>query len=507
MKKTIKIILIVLIAALTLSLFGCEALNNVKNAFWGGIEDVENAIDSIGAYTFSDVVITQEGLNTFRIDFTVRCGDDPVEIYLTDGYRLTDSHTAKNVAKVKDGQNTRFSFTETLDLGETYYIWAVYGDKQEKLGITAPSMFPVLMDQGSGEALFHFKYTYGTSWSDFCDPEGKAIYQSEKPVFDSGATLIADKIEITQEDYLIPADVFNPDMYYFAVSTVKDGLITIISRPVISPDKIVGKVNGITASITSDLYFRVDVELSKESISATSILENLQLLVKTDIADDVLVADCTYADGIATMMVDYNQLDWDGVWYDVCLAWNGAIVADIPQYFAGKQVNQSSTVKVDGIIYGIAGWKAGDAPEHSEVLKMYFEEDTTRYADELCKSYIVTFSVDPEPTLNVTVKLKDGVKAPTLAITGGDNNKLCEVEGILNDDGTYTYSLPVKTGLTTPDKWYDIRFFQGNKPYEFLKDSCITYANFAASYVDAAGGRSYYFREYNGFLKLMYLNN
>ncbi len=507
MKKIAKIILVILICSLTLSLFGCQALDDLKNAFLGGIEDVENAIDSIGAYTFSDVVITQEGLNTFKIDFTVRCGDDPVEIYLTDGYRLTDSHTAKKVEKSKNGQNTHFSFTETLDLGETYYIWAVYGDKQEKFGITAPSMFPVLIDQGSGEALFHFKYTYGTSWSDFCDPEGKSIYVSEKPVFDSSATLIADKIAITQEDYLIPSNVFNPEMYYYAVSTVKDGLITIISRPVIFPGNIVGQVDGVTASITSDLYFRVDVQVAEGSELANTNAEHLQLLVKTDIADDVLVADCTYADGVATMMVDYNQLDWDGVWYDVCLAWNGAIVADVPQYFNGKQVNLSNTVKVDGIIYGIAGWKSEDAPEHSEVLKMYFEEDTTRYADELCKSYIVTFSVVPEPTLNVTVKLKDGEKAPTLAITGGDNNKLCEVEGILNDDGTYTYSLPVKTGLTVPDKWYDIRFFQGNKPYEFLKDSCITYANFAASYVDVAGGRSYYFREYNGFLKLMYLNN
>ena len=504
MKKTVKIILIILITALTLSLFGCEDL---KNAVLGGIEDVENAIDSIGSYIFSDVIITQEGLNSFKIDFTVRCGDDPVEIYLTEGYRLTDSHTAKKVESVKDGQKIRFSFTETLDLGETYYIWAVCGDKQEKFGFTSPSMFPVLMDQGNGEALFHFKYTYGTSWSDFCDPEGKAIYASEKPEFDSSAKLIVDKIAITQEDYVIPADVFDPDMYYYAVSTVKDGLITIISRPVMFPGNIVGQVNGITASITSDLYFRVDVEVAEDSELANSGAEHLQLLVKTDIADDVLVADCTYADGVATMMVDYNQLQWDSVWYDVCLAWNGALIADVPQYFNGKQVNQSSTVKVDGIIYGIAGWKAEDAPEHSEVLKMYFEEDTTRYADELCKSYIVTFSIVPEPTLNVTVKLKDGVKAPILAITGGDNNKLCKVEGILNEDGTYTYSLPVKSGLTTPDKWYDIRFFVGNHPYEFLKDSCITYANFAASYVDAEGGRTYFFREYNGFLKLMYLNN
>ena len=507
MKKTVKIILVILICSLTLSLFGCEALDDIKNKFFGAIEDVEDAIDSIGSYTFSDVVITQTGLNSFKIDFTVKCGEDPVYIYLTEGYRLTDSHKPKEVEKSKDGQKTRFSFTDTFDLGETYYIWAVYGEKQEKIGITAPSMFPVLMDRGDGEALFHFKYTYGTAWADFCDPEGKAIYASEKPVFDSDAKLIVDKIAITQEDYVIPADVFNPDMYYFAVSTVKEGLITIVSSPVIFPGNIVGQVNGITASITNDLYFRVDVEIAESSALANDNAELLQLLVKTDTADDVLVADCTYADGVATMMIDYNELAWDGVWYDVCLAWNGAVIAEVPQYFGGKQVNLSNTVKVDGIIYGIAGWKAEDAPEHSEMLKMYFEKDTTRYADEFCESYLVTFSVVPEPTINVTVNLKDGVKTPVLAITAGDKTKLCEVEGTLNEDGSYTYALPVKSALATPDKWYDIRFFVDNTACEFLKDSCITYSDFAASYIDADGGRTYYFREYNGLLKLSYLNN
>ena len=494
MKKTAKIIFVILISVLSLSLFGCEMFEQL-----GGL---------VGSYDFSDIVVTQTGVNEFKIDFSVSCGDDDVQIYLTEGYRLTDSSKPKEVTKAKDGLLTRFSLTETLDLGESYYVWVVNGDKQEKFSVTPPSMFPVLMDQGNGEALFHFKYTYGTAWSDFCDPTGKAIYQSASPVFDSSAKLIVDNLDITQEDYLIPADVFDPNMYYFGVSTAQDGRVTNISRPVMFPQNLISQVNGITASITSDLYFCVEVEVDAESEIAKSNAEHLQLLIKTDTADDVIVASCYYSDGVATMMVDYNQLAWKGVWYDVCLLWRGAVVGDVPQYFGGKQVNQSSTIKEDGVIYGIAGWKAEDAPEHSEALKMYLEDDTTRYADEFCKSYIVTFSVDPQPTLNVTIQLNDDVKkAPVLALTGGDNNMLCEVEGTLNEDGSYTYTLPVRSGMTTPDKWYDIRFFFGNTVCEFLKDSCITYADFAANYVDAAGGRTYYFREYNGLLKIMYLGN
>ena len=503
MKKTTKIILIILIAAMTLSLFSCDAIDKLKDKFFGALEDVEEAIDSIGAYTFSDIVITQVDPVTFNIQFTVRAGDDPIEIYLSEGYRLSESLQPKEVEGVKNGEYTTYVLTETLELGESYYIWAVYGEKQHKVGITAPSMFPILIDQGNGEGLFHFKYTYGTSWADFCDPEGKAIYASEKPVFDETAKLIVDGISITQEDYVIPV---SPDMYYYAVSTVKEGLITTISSPVVLPTDLVSQVNGITAKITNDLCFRLDVSFVDGSAIAASNADKLQLVVKTDIADDVVVANATFANGVATMMVDFAELDWDGVWYDVCLAWNGSIIAEVPQYLAGKQVNETNTIKVNGIVYGITGWKAEDAPEHSEALKVYFEEDTTKYADELFKSYLVTFTVDPQPTLNVTVKLKDGVKsAPTLALTGGNTNKLCEVAGTLNEDGSYTYSLPVKSGMTAADTWYDIRFFVGTKPYEVLKDSCITYADYSASYVDAEGGRTYAFREWNGFLKIMFI--
>ena len=451
MKKTVKIILIILVAALTMSLFSCDIVETVKNGLLGAVEDVEEAIDSIGAYTFSDIVITQVDPNTFSIKFTVKCGEDPVEIYLTEGYRLTSSSTAKEVEYVKNGDKTTFTFTETLELGESYYIWAVYGDKAYKTAITPPSMFPILIDQGNGDMLFHFKYTYGTSWSDFCDPEGKAIYVSEKPVFDKTAKCLVDGINISKEDYLITADQFNPDLYYFAVSTVKEGLITTVSSPVIASAGIISEVKDIIAKITSDLYFRVDITLKDSSALADSVEDKLQLLVKTDIADDVIVGDCTYANGVATMLIDFNELDWDGVWYDVCLVWNGSVISELPQYFGGKQVNTSSTIKVDGVIYGITGWKAEGAQEHSEMMKVYFEKDTTKYADELFKSYLVSFSGGTTGTLNVTVVLKDGVKnAPVLALTGGDTNKLCEVVGTLNADGSYTYMLPVKSGMTSP---------------------------------------------------------
>ena len=120
MKSVIKIFLIILIASLTLAFSGCELFDQVKDTVVDGLEDFEEAIGSIGKYTFSNVVITQTGINSFKIDFDVKCGDDPVEIFLTEGYRLSESATAKDVTKTKNGETTRFSFTETLDLAESY---------------------------------------------------------------------------------------------------------------------------------------------------------------------------------------------------------------------------------------------------------------------------------------------------------------------------------------------------------------------------------------------------
>jgi Mg2+/Co2+ transporter CorC len=64
MKKIAKIILIILVAALTMSLFSCDIVETVKNGLFGVMEDVEEAIgvtlrgeedafDTIGGFVFA----------------------------------------------------------------------------------------------------------------------------------------------------------------------------------------------------------------------------------------------------------------------------------------------------------------------------------------------------------------------------------------------------------------------------------------------------------------------
>ena len=491
MKKIIKITLVALIAAMMFSLASCTMIERV---FLGG-----------DPYDFSNVTLTQTGVNEFRVDFDVNCGKENVEIYLTEGFRRSESVKPATVEKTVDGRKAHFSLTRTFNLAEDYYLWVVNGEKEAKTSISIPSMLPSIAMNEDGSATFEFKYTYDTAWGSFCDPTGKAVYKSSKPVFDSSAVLIEEGIDITTETCTIPANMVDRGAYYFSVSTAKDGKVKSISRPVMFFDELKSQVTGISSKITNDLHLQISVNIPTDSIYAAQVASKLQLIVKTDIIDEIYVVDAVYENGVATMDFDVTNLIYDGLWYDLVLCWNGLAVMDVPQYFNGHPVETSSTVKNNSIVYSTVGWKADSAPEKTEILKVYFEEDTTKYADEICKSYLVSFDASSAATLVVNARFKDNISGvPVLAITAGDKTKIVSADGVINEDGSYTFELPVESALTTPDKWYDLRFFIGNTAYEMLKDSCIGYTDFAKHYEIA--GRRYEFREWNGFLKLMYLD-
>lgn len=490
MKKYVKLLLILTVLAITLSLFGCST---IERLFLGGYD-----------YSISDIVMTQVGINEFKIEFSADTGRDDVKVYLTEGFRLTENAKPKEVEKNKDGTKVRFSFTETLNLGEDYYLWLVCGDKEAKTTITAPSMFPTISTNDDGSATFEFKYTYGTAWGSFCDPTGKSVYVSEKPVFDSSAVLIQNNIDITEEKCQIPADKVNSDYYYYSVSVAKEGEVKIISRPVRIFDGFIDQITSISANVTSAPELELSFELDENGSLAAHAEEKLQIIVKTDTADEIYTLGCSYADGKASFRLDLTKLQYESLWYDVLIAWDGAIVMDVPKNFSGRPIEIASSVKLDGVIYSTAGWRPDGAPETDEMLKIYYETDTTKYADEILRGYLVSFSVEDDvPTLNLQVTLRSSqTAAPTLAITAGDKSQIISAEGVLQDDGSYIYSLPVGDALSVADNWYDLRFFVGSTAYEMLKDSCITYENFAEKY--QAGARTYEFREWNGMLKLMF---
>ena len=490
MNKYLKIVLLALVMALTVSLFGCA--------------DLESLLLGGDPYSITDIDMIQTGVNEYRIEFTANCGKDDVKVYVTEGFRLSDKAEPKQVEKTADGKNVRFSLTQTYNLGEDYYLWLVYGDKMAKTTLSIPSMFPSLKVNEDGSATFNFNYTYGTAWGSFCDANGKSVYKSKSPVFDETATLIAENISITTENVQISAADFDATCYYFAVSSAKEGAVRTISRPVMVYDDFIGQITGISAKLTEDLKLQVSVQLP-EKLDGANVTDALGLLIKTAQADEVYISGCTYADGVATMQIDLSQLIFSDLWYDVLITWRGAVVMDVPQFFNGAPIYSSSSVNGEGVTYKLTGWKDGSAPAMSEMLKVYFEYGTLDAAS-IFQSYQVSFTTDPVPAVNVTVVLKDGQRAPTLAITGGSKDKIDWVKGTKNEDGSYTYTLPVKDALTEAGKWYDLRFFSGDIVYEIMKNDCITDDIYNGKYTDEAGSRLYEFREWNGMLKIQFSN-
>ena len=265
MKKVIKLTLILLIGALVASVCSCQAINNM---LFGG-----------DPYSFSDVTLTHTGINEFRIEFTANCGRDDVDLYFTEGFRLSESAKPIEAERTVDGKNVRFSFTKQLNLAENYYIWLISGDKEARISITAPNHFPSITANEDGTANFNFGYTYDTAWDSFCDPTGKAVYKSTKPVFDSSAELIREGIEITEESALIPADKFDPSCYYYSVSTSKDGLVKSISAPIMIYDEMVSQITGISAKITTDAKLEISLSIPETSAIAAEVSDCLQLVI------------------------------------------------------------------------------------------------------------------------------------------------------------------------------------------------------------------------------------
>ena len=466
--------------------------------------DAPNTQSSENAYTLSNVVMTQKSIHTYQIAFSVECGSDDVQVYFTDRDRLTSTAVACNPERSASGKTVRFSFEAELAYGEEYYLWVVGTEKQSMLPLYAPYMLPYLSQSSGGVATLYFQFSNNLPWSLFCDSRGKAVYESTSAVFDESAKSIAEGIDITSVGYSIPAYRFSTDKYYYVVLTAKNGLVKIVSQPLLLANNLKDQVSAIAAEITEDRFLQVKVTLKEDSDMANAQAEYLQLLVKHGSGTEIYGSDCVFEDGVATLRFDCQSLLKKGVWYDLCLAWHGSVFMDIPKTFAEQSVNTMTEIKKDGITYGFADWKPDTADESGRQLKVYFDIGTN-WVEEICKDCKVTFSINPVPTLLVTAKLKDGMATvPQLAITGGNSDKLVTADGVQNSDGSYTYTLKIDKALAAANKWYDIRFFIGNAHFELRKSTCISSNDFSKEYVYADGNKTYTFKTYNAMLKITY---
>ena len=446
-----------------------------------------NDDDDYVTYVLSDVVMTQLGINTYKFEFDVDSGSEDVNVYLTERDRLKTSDKAIEVTKSVDGDNAHVEFVLSLQLSEEYYLWVV-GKKEVVLPITAPSMFPSLEKDANNVATFHFNFSYDVSWSSFCDPTGRAVYSSSKAVFDDSSKVVRKDLHITEQEYIIPESEFSEDKYYYSVTTAKNGLLTIVSAPISLSNSIISQFDNIAvnlATVDGVSAMTVSVTPTADSELALSQAADLQVFVKNDVGDEIYSAMPIWKDGVAVMQFDCSNLIVAGKWYDVCFAYRGAMIGDVP--YSDDSITSGSAAASNGITYSFANYEGQ--------LKVYYDYPPVD-AYDYC-NYEVSFDEQNEVLVVVVSKIFGSNPIPTLAITSDSTEKLLEAEYRIVD-GKYVYTLSLK-GLGEADKWYDIRLFFGSTCAETSKDST---SQFGTEFV--VGSRTYSFKEWNGLLKIMY---
>jgi hypothetical protein len=179
-EKLIKIGVAVLILAMTLSLCSCDVTELTKTVLGevgGVLEDLMFRAD----YNFSDIRLTQKGINKFEISFIADSGNDDVEIYLSNSFSKIGNAEAEKVTKTPIGDDlVHFSFTKELDLAEDKYLWISCGDKATVASFTVPSAFPTVTLEG-GKTV-HAKANIGQIPVYLNNSSGDAA--ELKPIFD-----------------------------------------------------------------------------------------------------------------------------------------------------------------------------------------------------------------------------------------------------------------------------------------------------------------------------------
>lgn len=491
MKKIIKITLAFLVLTMALSLCSCDVTETAMGLLQDAAVILEDMIFAED-YNFSDIVLTQKGIDEFEISFVADTGADDVEVYLSNSFSSVGSAKPEQVTKTPlGGDKVKYTFVKKLPLAEDRYLWLVCGDKEAMASFTVPSTFPTVTVEG-GSTVFHFNYTYDTDWGSYCDQKGKAVYYSEKPVFDDSAVLIEKNIPLGTEHFTLPEGI-PENVYFFGVAEARNGKVTNISTPVMHSASLISEITGISAKIASNNYLCISITVPESSAISSQVIDSLQIMVKNGAADEIYVVDCSYAGGVATMLFDCSSLTSEGTWYDVLICWNGSVVVDVPRNFGGSDIVSVAEGKKDSVNYKITDWNS--------MLKVYFETEPMN-ANLIFDSY--SFSFDAESaSLVANATLKEGVEGtPVLALTAGNKDKLTSVKGVKNEDGSYTFTLPVEDVLVEAGKWYDVRFFIDSVAYETYKGDGITDENYSAKYTN--GGRVYDFQSWNDLLKLQF---
>ena len=261
---------------------------------------------------YDHVDIYQTGVGQYRFEITLDAAYSDPTFYLSFDDSFAES--AKAEAILKDGV---YVLEAEVEPGE-FYLNVTSGDLTGGLNITIPSLAPSI-EVLEGEGYYveaSFNLDTATSWSSFCDPNGKKIYRSASDVFDDSAEQVnvdvdgkQDNIYITTNEYVDKkADEAKPN--YFFVLEGKAGKVTFISSSVTFRENVFAEESLSLELIDEKPY------LVYRAKGLTSDAPYSALRVK-DVNGETHQAQMADPKDDIEIRLDLTSLEKTGTWYDV----------------------------------------------------------------------------------------------------------------------------------------------------------------------------------------------
>lgn len=404
----------------------------------------QNQRDPYTAYEISKVDITQKGAESFHFLVTSDIAPETAKVYITRYDKLTDNDQAITYTN-EDG---KFSFDAQVSY-DSYFIKIVDGDKTATLPMTRPQMAPALSTVDQNNVLT-YNFVNGTSWSSFCDPTGKSVYKSSKPVFDDSAELVAKNVNIFGVDSTTDISASAEKPYYYVVLSAKNGIVTYVSAPIMTVENAYSDLSAEMVEVDGAKMlkiagtFVVDGDVALELYSADTKLGRVTEIIGDRVAGK--------AGEKFEVMLDMtrvvNGVSGAGIWYDIKLTASSGSLYELPNSVA----DMGQTMKNGNVTFEFKEW--------NEILKLnyqYYDYDVSAVRIE---------EVDGVPTLivegSVSGELRD-IKLHGEAVTGEQKESILW-DNLAQEDGKFLFRVALNElpSENQPWIWFHIYTYKGN---------------------------------------------
>lgn len=273
--------------------------------------DVENhqLLDTI---EFSKINITQINQTDYDFDVSLNCEDENASFY----FSSNSNYLSSDLVSVTFANGSyKFSISDSPGYRA---LFVESGNKKGVIYLTLPYMSPTARTQEDGSVLISFEFDTSTNWASFCDPYGKNIYRSSKDYFDETATQVnltklndVDPIYITTTNY-IDTSPNKDEPYYFLQLTALNGIETITSKPLVSPEHLLGEKTALLEVIEDKPIMRISANLL-DGFSPSLF----RLVVKDTLGEIFLTSNSSNIEGTAIFDFDCERLNHLNIWYDI----------------------------------------------------------------------------------------------------------------------------------------------------------------------------------------------